>query len=48
MVLLFRGYAKKEGDARKFHPDLRPPVDPRELDLDAKTGMKVLHVFLSH
>ena len=36
-----RGYAEKEGDARKFHPKLRPPVSPRELEIDPKTGMKV-------
>ncbi|KAF4611401.1 hypothetical protein D9613_004172 [Agrocybe pediades] len=35
-----RGYAEKEGDARNFHPKLRPPVDPRELEIDENTGMK--------
>jgi len=36
----YRGYAEKEGDARQFHPKLRPPVDPRELEIDTRTGMK--------
>ncbi|KAH8120007.1 Het-C-domain-containing protein [Phellopilus nigrolimitatus] len=35
-----KGYSEKEGDARKFHPRLRPPVDPRELEIDQRTGMK--------
>ncbi|KAG6911350.1 hypothetical protein DXG01_001021 [Tephrocybe rancida] len=35
-----KGYAEKEGDARGFHPKLRPPVDRRELEIDARTGMK--------
>ncbi|KAK0208698.1 Het-C-domain-containing protein [Desarmillaria ectypa] len=35
-----KGYAEKEGDARQFHPKLRPPVDPRELEVDERTGMK--------
>ncbi|KAG7452166.1 Het-C-domain-containing protein [Guyanagaster necrorhizus] len=35
-----KGYAEKEGDARQFHPKLRPPVDPRELEIDERTGMK--------
>ncbi|KAK0246194.1 Het-C-domain-containing protein [Armillaria nabsnona] len=35
-----KGYAEKEGDARQFHPKLRPPVDPRELEVDQRTGMK--------
>ncbi|KAG8709800.1 hypothetical protein FRC08_018045 [Ceratobasidium sp. 394] len=35
-----KGYAEKEGDARQFHPKLRPPVDPRELEIDQNTGMK--------
>ncbi|KAG6879454.1 hypothetical protein C0992_002585, partial [Termitomyces sp. T32_za158] len=35
-----KGYAAKEGDARKFHPKLRPPVDNRELEFDERTGMK--------
>ncbi|KAJ6541906.1 heterokaryon incompatibility protein Het-C-domain-containing protein [Mycena capillaripes] len=35
-----RGYAEKEGDARRFHPKLRPPVNPRELDIDPRNGMK--------
>lgn len=35
-----KGYAEKEGDARQFHPKLRPPVNPRELEIDPRTGMK--------
>ncbi|KAF7302983.1 Heterokaryon incompatibility protein het-c [Mycena kentingensis (nom. inval.)] len=35
-----KGYAEKEGDARQFHPKLRPPVDPAELEIDEQTGMK--------
>ncbi|KAG8716996.1 hypothetical protein FRC09_014920 [Ceratobasidium sp. 395] len=35
-----KGYAEKEGDARQFHPKLRPPVDQRELEIDQNTGMK--------
>ncbi|KAF8079060.1 Het-C-domain-containing protein [Lyophyllum atratum] len=35
-----KGYAAKEGDAREFHPKLRPPVDDRELEIDERTGMK--------
>ena len=35
-----RGYAEKEGDARQFHPKLRPPVNPEELEIDERTGMK--------
>ncbi|KAJ7897370.1 Het-C-domain-containing protein [Mycena olivaceomarginata] len=35
-----KGYAEKEGDARRYHPKLRPPVDPRELEIDSRTGMK--------
>ncbi|KAJ7144853.1 Het-C-domain-containing protein [Mycena crocata] len=35
-----KGYAEKEGDARQFHPKLRPPVDRRELEIDERTGMK--------
>ncbi|TCD71957.1 hypothetical protein EIP91_000089 [Steccherinum ochraceum] len=27
-------------DAQKFHPKLRGPVDPRELEIDPRTGMK--------
>lgn len=36
-----RGYAEQEGDARQFHPKLRPPVNPEELEIDPRTGMKV-------
>ncbi|KAI0323073.1 heterokaryon incompatibility protein Het-C-domain-containing protein [Amylostereum chailletii] len=35
-----KGYAEKEGDARQFHPKLRPPVEPEELEIDKRTGMK--------
>ncbi|KAI0375460.1 Het-C-domain-containing protein [Pilatotrama ljubarskyi] len=35
-----KGYAEKEGDARQFHPKLRPPVNPEELEIDERTGMK--------
>ncbi|KAJ3509499.1 hypothetical protein NLJ89_g5198 [Agrocybe chaxingu] len=35
-----KGYAEKEGDARNFHPKLRPPVQSEELEIDARTGMK--------
>ncbi|EJD42358.1 heterokaryon incompatibility Het-C [Auricularia subglabra TFB-10046 SS5] len=35
-----KGYAEVEGDARRFHPWLRPPVDPRELEVDPRNGMK--------
>ncbi|EKM84003.1 hypothetical protein AGABI1DRAFT_110607 [Agaricus bisporus var. burnettii JB137-S8] len=35
-----RGYAEKEGDARQINSNLRPPVDPRELEIDERTGMK--------
>ncbi|KAG8965531.1 hypothetical protein FRC03_000441 [Tulasnella sp. 419] len=35
-----KGYAEKEGDARQFHPNLRPPVDPRELEINQSNGMK--------
>ncbi|KAI0642699.1 heterokaryon incompatibility protein Het-C-domain-containing protein [Trametes meyenii] len=27
-------------NARQYHPKLRPPVDPRELEIDYRTGMK--------
>jgi hypothetical protein len=27
-------------DARKYHPQLRGPIDPRELEVDPRTGMK--------
>ncbi|KAF7794906.1 hypothetical protein EIP86_006049 [Pleurotus ostreatoroseus] len=27
-------------DARNYHPKLRPPVDPQELEIDLRTGMK--------
>ena len=41
LIVPARGYAEKEGDARRFHPKLRPPVNPRELEIDPRTGMKV-------
>ncbi|KAF9485078.1 Het-C-domain-containing protein [Pholiota conissans] len=34
-----KGYAEGE-DARQYHPNLRGPVDPRELEIDPRTGMK--------
>ncbi|KAF8800551.1 Het-C-domain-containing protein [Phlegmacium glaucopus] len=34
-----KGYADGE-DARQYHPQLRGPVDPRELEIDHQTGMK--------
>ncbi|KAJ8474187.1 hypothetical protein ONZ45_g16038 [Pleurotus djamor] len=34
-----KGYGDGE-DARKYHPQLRGPVDPRELEIDTRTGMK--------
>lgn len=34
-----KGYGDGE-DARKYHPQLRGPVDPIELEVDSRTGMK--------
>ncbi|KAF5381282.1 hypothetical protein D9615_008357 [Tricholomella constricta] len=34
-----KGYGEGE-DPRKYHPGLRPPIDPRELEIDPQTGMK--------
>jgi hypothetical protein len=34
-----KGYGDGE-DARKYHAGLRGPVDPRELEIDPRTGMK--------
>ncbi|XP_006463378.1 hypothetical protein AGABI2DRAFT_225120 [Agaricus bisporus var. bisporus H97] len=34
-----KGYGEGE-DARRYHPGLRGPVDPRELEIDPRTGMK--------
>lgn len=34
-----QGYGGNE-DPRSYHPKLRPPVDPRELEIDPRTGMK--------
>ncbi|EGO03783.1 hypothetical protein SERLA73DRAFT_165377 [Serpula lacrymans var. lacrymans S7.3] len=34
-----KGYGEGE-DPRKYHPGLRGPVDPRELEIDPRTGMK--------
>ncbi|KAJ7599003.1 heterokaryon incompatibility protein HET-C [Mycena floridula] len=34
-----KGYGAGE-DPRKYHPKLRGPVDPRELEVDPRTGMK--------
>ena len=36
-----RGYAEEEGDARQYDRRLRPPVNPEELEIDPRTGMKV-------
>ncbi|KAJ3571563.1 hypothetical protein NP233_g3672 [Leucocoprinus birnbaumii] len=35
-----KGYGEAEGDARRIHPKLRPPVQMRELEIDERTGMK--------
>ncbi|KAL4066987.1 heterokaryon incompatibility protein Het-C-domain-containing protein [Scleroderma yunnanense] len=34
-----KGYGNGE-DPRQYHPGLRGPVDPRELEIDSRTGMK--------
>ncbi|EAU89396.1 heterokaryon incompatibility protein HET-C [Coprinopsis cinerea okayama7 len=34
-----KGYGDGE-DPRQYHPGLRPPIDPRELEIDPRTGMK--------
>ncbi|KAG8836076.1 hypothetical protein FRC17_010009 [Serendipita sp. 399] len=34
-----KGYGGKE-DPRKYHRELRPPINPRELEIDSRTGMK--------
>jgi hypothetical protein len=34
-----KGYGDGE-DARQYHPGLRGPVDPMELEVDPRTGMK--------
>ncbi|RDB30692.1 hypothetical protein Hypma_005902 [Hypsizygus marmoreus] len=34
-----RGYGNG-ADPRQVHPGLRPPIDPRELEIDPRTGMK--------
>ncbi|KIJ38953.1 hypothetical protein M422DRAFT_33009 [Sphaerobolus stellatus SS14] len=34
-----KGYGDGE-DPRQYNPKLRPPVDPRELEIDPRTGMK--------
>lgn len=34
-----KGYGGNE-DPRTYHPGLRPPIDPRELEIDPSTGMK--------
>ncbi|KAI0692980.1 heterokaryon incompatibility protein Het-C-domain-containing protein [Cytidiella melzeri] len=36
-----KGYAQVEGDARQYDPRLRPPVNPEELEIDRRTGMKM-------
>ena len=40
-----RGYGEKEGDAREFHPMLRAPLHPQELEIDPNNGMKVASFF---
>ncbi|KAI0094507.1 heterokaryon incompatibility protein Het-C-domain-containing protein [Irpex rosettiformis] len=35
-----KGYAEAEGDARQYDRRLRPPVNPEELEIDTRTGMK--------
>ncbi|KAH9943991.1 Het-C-domain-containing protein [Epithele typhae] len=35
-----KGYGAKEGDPRRFHPKLRPPVEDEELQIDERNGMK--------
>ena len=35
-----KGYGEGEGDPIQFHPKLRPPVNPEELEIDPHTGMK--------
>ncbi|KAI0815377.1 heterokaryon incompatibility protein Het-C-domain-containing protein [Irpex lacteus] len=35
-----KGYAEAEGDARQYDRRLRPPVNPEELEIDPRTGMK--------
>jgi Heterokaryon incompatibility protein Het-C len=39
MLDVVTGYNDNK-DARLVHPALRPPVDPRELEIDLRTGMK--------
>lgn len=34
-----KGYAEGQ-DARRLDPRLRGPIDPRELEIDLRTGMK--------
>lgn len=34
-----KGYGEGE-DPRKYDPRMRPPVDPRELEIDPQSGMK--------
>jgi hypothetical protein len=41
LSFVFRGYGEAEGDARRIHPKLRPPVQREELEIDERTGMKV-------
>lgn len=34
-----KGYGEG-ADPRQYYPGLRPPIDPRELQIDPRTGMK--------
>lgn len=36
-----KGYADMKPPPRDIFPKLRGPLDPREVDVDSKTGMKV-------
>lgn len=36
-----KGYADGSEPPRKYHPKLRDTLDPRELEVDRNTGMKV-------
>lgn len=44
-----QGYASDQpgGDARRVDPRLRGPVDPQELQIDPRTGMKVSNLGIS-
>lgn len=42
-----KGYGEGQ-DPRQFYPGLRPPVDPRELQIDPQTGMKAYIAMEGH